>query len=132
MKKLIALCLCSTTLVLTAWTLSAHAADPMPNDPTYSQPRQEPGAVDSQGVNTLNQETTKTQTTTEDTSKNQSMNEDHWKNAKSCTDENGKIFKRGTKSFRSCVESMRKKEQMGGQVGEKTPESNPSDSSKTY
>lgn len=39
---------------------------------------------------------------------------DKWTSAKSCTDENGVTHYKGRSGFQSCVDQMRKKDQMGG------------------
>jgi hypothetical protein len=52
-------------------------------------------------------ETTSSTTTT--TKKN-----DKWSSAKKCTDENGVTYYKGKTGFQSCVNKMKKQEQMGG------------------
>ncbi|OFZ55787.1 MAG: hypothetical protein A2428_18025 [Bdellovibrionales bacterium RIFOXYC1_FULL_54_43] len=54
-----------------------------------------------------------------DTSKSaKQARSDRWRTAKSCTDESGVTHRKGTKSFKECVDAKRRQEQqMGGQTG---------------
>lgn len=110
MKKIIALGGAALCLSLFAWQPIAHADDDMSSDSSNTE--QEAGTAGSDS--SMSSETSKSMET--------EKKQDWWKSAKSCTDESGKVYKKGSKGFSTCMETMRKKEQMGGMApGESQP-----------
>lgn len=117
LRKLIALCSVSFGIAFAVALANANDGDSMSSTDSVNQQ-----------AGTSGMDATKSTPTTPGMTGDADINtrtevirENHWKTAKTCTDDQGVTYKRGKKGFQTCVDNMRRKEQMSGEMGTGLP-----------